>query len=65
MDNVQITVRLDAHKVKLSIPRGNEQKCRDAAVLVNHRYQYYKRNYPSASSEQLWMYTAMDIAAQK
>ena len=44
------------------MPREAEQNYREAAVLLNKRYQYYLKLRPNASAEQLWMYTALEVA---
>ena len=46
----------------LDVPREAEQNYREAAVLLNKRYQYYLKLRPNASAEQLWMYTALEVA---
>ena len=57
-----INLRLDAHHVGLDVPREAEPNYRAAAELLNTRYQYYLRLLPKASAEQLWMYTALEVA---
>lgn len=57
-----INLRLDAHRVGLDVPREAEPNYRAAAELLNKRYQYYLRLLPKASAEQLWMYTALEVA---
>ena len=57
-----INLRLDAHTVGLDVPRDQEPNYRFAAELLNKRYQYYLKLRPNASPEQLWMYTALEIA---
>lgn len=61
-DKQHITLRLDAHSVGLDVPREEEPNFRAAATLLNQRYQYYLRLLPKASAEQLWMYTALEVA---
>ena len=46
----------------LDVPREQEPNYRKAAELLNRRYQYYLKLRPNASSEQLWMYTALEVA---
>ena len=55
-------MHLDAHSVGLDVPREQEANFRKAAELLNKRYQYYLKIRPNASSEQLWMYTALEVA---
>ncbi|MCR5050031.1 MAG: cell division protein ZapA [Paludibacteraceae bacterium] len=62
VDKQHINLRLDAHNVGLDIPREHEENYRKAAELLNRRYQYYLKLLPHASSEQLWMYTALEMA---
>ena len=57
-----INLRLDAHMVGLDVPREQEPNYRAAAELLNKRYQYYLKLRPNASAEQLWMYTALEVA---
>ena len=61
-DKQHINLRLDAHSVGLDVPREQEPNYRAAAELLNKRYQYYLKLRPNASSEQLWMYTALVVA---
>lgn len=46
----------------LDVPREQEPNYRKAAELLNRRYQYYLKLRPNASAEQLWMYTALEVA---
>ena len=61
-DKQHINLRLDAHMVGLDVPRDQEPNYRAAAELLNRRYQYYLKLRPNASAEQLWMYTALEVA---
>lgn len=61
-DKQHINLRLDAHSVGLDVPRDQEPNYRAAADLLNKRYQYYLKLRPNASAEQLWMYTALEVA---
>ena len=61
-DKQHITLHLDAHTVGLDVPREAEPNYRKAAELLNRRYQYYLKLRPNASAEQLWMYTALEVA---
>lgn len=61
-DKQHINLRLDAHSVGLDVPRDQEPNFRAAAELLNKRYQYYLKLRPNASAEQLWMYTALEVA---
>ena len=61
-DRQHINLHLDAHTVGLDVPRDQEPNFRRAADLLNKRYQYYLKLRPNASAEQLWMYTALEVA---
>ncbi len=61
-DKQHINLHLDAHTVGLEVPREQEPNYRKAAELLNRRYQYYLKLRPNASAEQLWMYTALEVA---
>ena len=61
-DRQHINLHLDAHTVGLDVPRDQEANYRNAAELLNRRYQYYLKLRPNASAEQLWMYTALEVA---
>jgi len=61
-DKQHINLHLDAHSVGLDVPRDQEPNFRKAAELLNKRYQYYLKLRPNASAEQLWMYTALEVA---
>lgn len=61
-DKQHINLHLDAHTVGLDVPREQEVNYRNAAELLNRRYQYYLKLRPNASAEQLWMYTALEVA---
>ena len=62
VDKQHINLHLDAHTVGLDVPRDQEPNYRRAAELLNKRYQYYLKLRPNASAEQLWMYTALEVA---
>ena len=57
-----INLHLDAHTVGLDVLREQEPNYRKAADLLNRRFQYYLKLRPNASAEQLWMYTALEVA---
>ena len=57
-----ITLHLDAHHVNLMIPSESEPAYREAAELLNDRFQFYLHKLPNSSAEQLWMYTALEVA---
>ena len=61
-DKQHINLHLDAHTVGLDVPREQEPNYRMAAELLNRRYQYYLKLRPNSSAEQLWMYTALEVA---
>ena len=61
-DKQHINLHLDAHTVGLDVPLDQEPNYRRAAELLNKRYQYYLKLRPNASAEQLWMYTALEVA---
>jgi len=61
-DRQHINLHLDAHTVGLDVPRDQEPNYRKAAELLNRRFQYYLKLRPNASAEQLWMYTALEVA---
>ena len=61
-DKQHINLHLDAHTVGLDVERSQEVNYRKAAELLNRRYQYYLKLRPNASAEQLWMYTALEVA---
>ena len=61
-DKQHINLHLDAHTVGLDVMRDQEPNYRKAAELLNRRYQYYLKLRPNASAEQLWMYTALEVA---
>ena len=61
-DRQHINLHLDAHTVGLDVPREQEPNYRKAAELLNRRFQYYLKLRPNASAEQLWMYTALEVA---
>ena len=61
-DKQHINLHLDAHTVGLDVPREQEPNYWAAAELLNRRYQYYLKLRPNASAEQLWMYTALEVA---
>ena len=62
IDKQHINLHLDAHNVGLDVPRDQEPNYRQAAELLNKRYQHYLKIRPNASAEQLWMYTALEVA---
>ena len=48
--------------MSLQVPRETEPVYRAAAVWLNQRYKKFLQLRPTASAEQLWMYTALEIA---
>ena len=48
--------------MSMVVPREQEPAYREAAELLNQRFQHYLHHLPSASAEQLWMYTALEMA---
>ena len=63
-DTQHINLQLDAHHVSLQVPRETEPVYRAAAVWLNQRYKKFLQLRPTASAEQLWMYTALEAAVQ-
>lgn len=61
-DKQHITLQLDAHRVKLDVPRDQEAVYREAAEHLNKRFEVYRRSMLQASAEQLWMYVALESA---
>jgi len=61
-DTQHITLTLDTHRIALDVDREQEPFYRKAQELLNTEYQKYRRNLPSATSEQLWMYVALHVA---
>ncbi|MBR1877945.1 MAG: cell division protein ZapA [Paludibacteraceae bacterium] len=57
-----ITLHLDAHHVNLRVPVEQEAAYREAAELLNDRFKHHLNKLPNASAEQLWMYTALEMA---
>lgn len=57
-----IRLQLDVHPLSLTIDRDLEPFYREGARLLNQRFQYYRRTMPKATSEQLWMYVALQLA---
>lgn len=57
-----IRLQLDVHPLSLTIDRDLEPFYREGAKLLNQRFQYYRRLMPKATSEQLWMYVALQLA---
>ncbi len=61
-DKQNITLHLDAHVVTLKVDRDKEPVYRDAAKRVNEVYGKYTRLFPNLPVEQLWVYTALELA---
>ena len=57
-----IHLQLDVHHLSLTIDRDLEPFYREGAKLLNQRFLYYRRVMPKATSEQLWMYVALQLA---
>lgn len=57
-----ITLQLDAHKLGLNVPLSKEGIYRDAAKLLNKRYEFYLHRMPNTSAEKLWVYVALETA---
>ena len=50
--------------MSLMVTPEQEPAYREAAELLNERYQHYLKLRPNASAEQLWMYTALEVAVR-
>lgn len=61
-DTQHITLQLDAHRVPMNVLREKEPIYREAAALLNKRYQHYVKAMPRASAEELWVYVALEQA---
>ncbi len=57
-----ITLHIGPHRVGLYVPREDEVNYRQAAEMLNERSQYYLQHVPEATSEQIWMYVALEVA---
>lgn len=57
-----IHLQLDAHSISLTIDREQEPFYREGAKLLNQRYLYFRKVMPQATTEQLWMYVALQLA---
>lgn len=57
-----ISLQLDAHKLSLNVDATKEGIYREAAKLLNSRYEFYLHRMPQASSELLWVYVALETA---
>ena len=60
-DIQRITLQLDAHRVSLNVNRPDEPVYRQAAEMLNERFQHYRKRMPQASVEELWMYVALEV----
>ncbi|MCQ2311197.1 MAG: cell division protein ZapA [Paludibacteraceae bacterium] len=60
-DKQHITLTLDTHRIALDVEREEEPFYRKAQELLNEQYTKYQRRLPSASSEQIWMYVALQV----
>ena len=61
-DKQNISLQLDAHRVALSVDREKEPVYRDAAKTVNEVYHKYAKKFVDKPVEQLWVYTALELA---
>lgn len=61
-DLQNISLRIDFHKIELTIPREHEQLYRQAAVTLNQTFDRYRRQLPDSKTDELWIYTALEIA---
>jgi len=61
-DKQNISLLLDAHRVSLSVERSQEPVYREAAKRVNEIYRKYSKAFPNLPVEQLWVYTALELA---
>lgn len=61
-EQLNIRLQLDTHPVSLRIDAAQEPFYREGAKLLNQRYQYFRKAMPTATTEQLWMYVALQLA---
>lgn len=59
---LHISLQLDAHKLALNVPMSQEGIYRDAAKMLNRRYEFYLHRMPNTSAEKLWVYVALETA---
>lgn len=62
IDYQRINLQLDAHSIRLKVVRDKEPFYREAAKVLNERYQYYIKSHPEISAEQAWVYVALEQA---
>ncbi len=58
----RISLQLEAHKLSLQVDASKEGVYREAAKLLNSRYEFYLHRMPQSSSELLWVYVALETA---
>ena len=61
-DKQNISLLLDVHRVSLAVERDKEPVYREAAKRVNEVYAKYSKAFPNLPVEQLWVYTALELA---
>lgn len=61
-DLQNISLRIDFHKIELTIPREHEPLYRQAAVTLNQTFKRYREEHPDSKLDELWIYTALEIA---
>ncbi len=59
-DKQHINLQLDAHRIAMNVPRETEEDYRRAAKWLNQLYQFYMKQFPTASAEKLWVYVALN-----
>lgn len=65
MPKQNITLRIDCYNIPLQIELEEEPVWRKAAVILNETYRKYATAYQNKQVpiEKLWIYTALEIAA--
>lgn len=59
-----ITLHVGIHPVNMTVDREREAIYREAAKQLNENYALFLARFPKLSAEKLWMYVALDLAAE-
>lgn len=61
---LKIVLTIGGQKIEINVPRREEQIFRDAAKMVNQKYQDYLNEFPKQSKETYLTMTLVDIAVR-
>lgn len=61
-DKQTIFLQLDCNRIRLIVNRDEEHFYREAAILLNNKFKFYRDAFKNISVTEIWVYAALDVA---